>query len=102
MWWSLEHKNILPFLGYCSDFGDSVALISPYISGGDLLNFLIKRAPKSEDRLSLVCSPAKVCVLYSNRLNYTLFHRSPASQRDWIICMAMISLMVTLNAPMYW
>jgi serine/threonine protein kinase len=38
----LNHPNVLPYLGYCSDLGESVALVSPFCSQGNIMTYISK------------------------------------------------------------
>ncbi|KAG2743557.1 kinase-like protein [Suillus brevipes Sb2] len=40
IWKRLRHSNILKFMGTTSDFGDSVALVAPWMTNGTLTSFL--------------------------------------------------------------
>ena len=45
VWRQLRHENIAPFLGLCEDtelFRNRVALVSPWMSNGDLSSYLQK------------------------------------------------------------
>jgi serine/threonine protein kinase len=51
-WARAEHKNILPLLGYCLDFGPIPCFVSPWMPYGTVLNFL-QQHPHS-NRVKLV------------------------------------------------
>jgi len=40
LWFSLNHPNIQPYLGYCLRLGKSVALVSPYCGNSTIMTFI--------------------------------------------------------------
>ncbi|KAL5497896.1 hypothetical protein ACEPAH_2827 [Sanghuangporus vaninii] len=56
IWKPLEHPNVLPFLGICTDDFPSIGLVSPFMDNGNMLNY-IKRKPDI-DKLEIV---AQIC-----------------------------------------
>ena len=57
VWRQLRHENIAPFLGLCEDselFRNRVALVSPWMSNGDLSSYLQKNP--DVDRVPFVSS----------------------------------------------
>ncbi|OCB89172.1 kinase-like protein [Sanghuangporus baumii] len=56
IWKPLEHPNVLPFLGICTDGFPSIGLVSPFMDNGNMLSY-IKRKPDI-DKLEIV---AQIC-----------------------------------------
>ncbi|KAG2743554.1 kinase-like protein [Suillus brevipes Sb2] len=56
IWKRLRHSNILKFMGTASDFGDSVALVAPWMANGTLTSFLDQnnKTLRLHDRLLLL------------------------------------------------
>ena len=54
VWSRVNHPNILPLLGICSDFDrpNTPGLVSPYYSNGNIINYL--KCRPGVDRLQLV------------------------------------------------
>jgi len=57
VWQKLHHTNIQPYLGYCSDVGLSVALVSPLCSNGSIMKYIFSNP--SASRLQLVREVAR-------------------------------------------
>jgi serine/threonine protein kinase len=57
VWLRLDHPNIQPYLGHCSDLGPCLALISPLCGHGSIMKYLVKYP--SAQRLQLVKEVAK-------------------------------------------
>ncbi|KAL5497895.1 hypothetical protein ACEPAH_2826 [Sanghuangporus vaninii] len=57
IWKPLDHPNVLPFLGICSEEFLSVGLVSPFMDNGDLLTYL-RRNPNIDkfDMAKQICS----------------------------------------------
>ncbi|KIM73793.1 hypothetical protein PILCRDRAFT_718339 [Piloderma croceum F 1598] len=56
VWHSLEHKNILPFLGLCREIGPSPAMISPLYDNADVHRYI---ADRLDDRLAVILGVAR-------------------------------------------
>lgn len=53
IWHQFDHKNIMPFYGVnLVEFAPQVALISPWMSNGDMFTYIRRRSPPN--RMSLV------------------------------------------------
>jgi len=50
VWLSLSHPHILSYLGYCTDFGLSVALISPFCGYGTIKQYLRQHVTANRQR----------------------------------------------------
>lgn len=62
IWKPLDHPNVLPFLGICTDGFPSVGLVSPFMDNGNLMNYM-KRKPNI-DRLDFVSTYASLHLLF--------------------------------------
>jgi len=51
VWVDLKHPNIQPYLGFCSNLGPAVALISPYCGHGTIKSYLDKNPTASKSQL---------------------------------------------------
>ena len=56
VWLDLLHPHVLPYLGYCTDLGLSVALISPFCSRGTVKQYM--RSHSSANRQIFVSREA--------------------------------------------
>jgi len=52
VWLRLNHPNIHPYLGHCSDLGLSVALVSPLCGNGTIMMYLANNF--SANKLQLI------------------------------------------------
>ena len=52
-WSKLEHKNVLPFLGYFVEGGEYPMLVSPWMENGSLLAYMDK-VPKGTSTILMV------------------------------------------------
>ena len=75
----MTHPNVLPLLGITID---PFQLISNWMSGGDLLEYL-KKNPRT-DRLELVGAPPCVFPILTS---FTSFWTSPKASRTYILVM---------------
>jgi len=51
IWVGLEHPNIQPYLGFCSNLGQAVALISPYCNNGTIKTYLAQNPTANKFQL---------------------------------------------------
>ncbi|TDL20285.1 kinase-like protein [Rickenella mellea] len=56
-WAAVEHKNILPFLGYCTDLNPYICLVSPWMSNGTAIDY-VKTRP-DVDRVQMIIGVAE-------------------------------------------
>ncbi|KAJ8083171.1 hypothetical protein PM082_009040 [Marasmius tenuissimus] len=58
VWRQLNHRNLLPFMGmfYLDDDHEQLCLVSPWMSHGNLVQFLKRTPPEQVDHQSLVSS----------------------------------------------
>ncbi|PVF91280.1 kinase-like protein [Serendipita vermifera] len=56
VWASLEHENILPFHGYCRDFGAYGASISPWCENGHAEHYIRRNSIEAPQRFKLWCN----------------------------------------------
>lgn len=55
IWGSLNHCNILPLYGYCKEFGEFGALISPWCANGDVRGCIWQRSVSALQRFEWLC-----------------------------------------------
>ncbi|KAL5514734.1 hypothetical protein ACEPAG_2050 [Sanghuangporus baumii] len=56
IWKPLEHPNILPFLGICTDGFPSIGLVSPFMDNGNMLSYI--QGKPGIDKLDII---AQIC-----------------------------------------
>ena len=60
LWRQLKHPNILPFYGVCIDeFAPRIAMVSPWMENGNLLDYLIRGSQHNPTRIDIVCAGGK-------------------------------------------
>ncbi|KAJ7694043.1 kinase-like domain-containing protein, partial [Mycena olivaceomarginata] len=64
VWRYLKHPNILPFLGVDGTAfpTPTMAIVSPWISQGSVLNYMAENSPASRYAIGLVCTPC--CLIF--------------------------------------
>lgn len=64
VWRYLKHPNILPFLGVDGTAfpTPTMAMVSPWISQGSVLNYMAENSPASRYAIGLVCTPC--CLIF--------------------------------------
>ncbi|PVF95333.1 kinase-like protein [Serendipita vermifera] len=73
VWNSLCHDNILPFLGYCDQFGKYGALISPWYENGNARCYMEQESPIASRRFKMWCEVVEA-VKYLHSYDPPLVH----------------------------
>jgi serine/threonine protein kinase len=58
-WLRLNHENIQPYFGHCSDLAPSIALISPFCGNGTVMRYMKKKSADKHLRLKFITDVAK-------------------------------------------
>jgi serine/threonine protein kinase len=63
IWRTLNHKNVLPFIGLCDDLARWPALLSPFCGFGHVANYINKYPHASRDDLVIFCAWVDILLL---------------------------------------